>query len=249
MTGLVYKEIRHNWRSLLMVLILPAVMAYPLCVFVISSIEQVPGQSFSFIEHLRAGNGSLGAFTFLIAAFAEAGFFQGMVFREDDRKSFAMWIASTPEGVRGYIRIKYELIFVMMMLTLFSLQLGGLITEMICGAYEARWPVMDSVMIMLSYLQIILRAIELPFTVRFGVKNGSIIKSIFLVILAILVLIVYLLYGEEIADVIASGDTERLGTAAQTVIAVLPVIALAMYYLSYRLSCKLYLKGAEQYDK
>ena len=46
-----------------------------------------------------------------------------------------------------------------------------------------------------------------------------------------------------------SGAPVAYGDPVNLMLGLLPVIALALYWLSYQISCKVYMKGAEQYDK
>lgn len=248
MTGLVYKEFRQNRLLLLGMLFLPALIAFPLCACFLKEVGRESG-TMQLMDMIREQQGVGVWIVFLVLAFMVSAMLQGMIFRGDDRKVFAMWTASSPDGVDGYIRVKYELTFVMIMLTLCSVQLGDWIMMMVCGAHDVEWFGLSQPIILLSYAQIIMQAADIPFSVRFGVKNGSIIKSIVTVILAIVLLIVFGAFAEQIIDAVIYGNTETLGTAVQYIFVLCPVISLALYVLSYRLSCRLYLKGAAQYDK
>ena len=107
MTGLVYKEWKQNrWFILSMILCGFA----PLFVLLlmhgeISNIGNAP---------LRIGG--------LIAGFLVSGALQMLVLRGDDRKLWGYWITATPEGYKGFLRLKYEMIFAMIVLFLFTLQ-------------------------------------------------------------------------------------------------------------------------------
>ena len=252
MTGLAYKEFRQNRTMLIGMLIFPALISFVFCAWFISSIG-IPSEDgetvkMSLIESVRQRQGQGMWMTFLCMGFVMAGFLQGTAFNYDEKKSFAYFVTSTPEGVRGYIRTKYELVFVMMMLTLFSVQLGDWVMTLVCASYDVEWFSLAEPMIMLSFLQMLLRAIEIPFTIRFGVKNGSTIKMIMLVIMVIAFLIVLAVFTDKIGELFVNG-TEKLSTLAKSLLALFPVIAVGLYYLSYRLSVKLYLKGVELYDK
>lgn len=252
MTGLVYKELRQNRYLLLGMLILPALIAFPMCAFFLNAVGSDDGQgagTMQLMDMIREQQNVSIWIVFLVLAYMVSAVLQGMIFRGDDRKVFAMWTASSPDGAEGYIRVKYELTFVMIMLTLGSVQIGDWIMTIICGAHDAEWFGLSQPIILLSYVQIMIQAADIPFSIRFGVKNGSMIKSIVLVILAIVLLIVFGAFAEQLIDAVIYGNTAVLGTAARLMFALCPVISLALYVLSYRLSCRLYLKGAAQYDK
>ena len=252
MTGFAYKEFKQNLMMLIGMLIFPALTSFVFCAWFINGIG-IPSEDgetvkMSLMESIRQRQGQGMWLLFLCIGFVMAGFLQGTEFNTDEKKSFAYFVTSTPEGVRGYIRTKYELVFVMMMLTLFSVQLGDWVMTLVCAAYGVEWFSLAEPMIMLSFLQMLLRAIEIPFTIRFGVKNGSTIKMIMLVIMVIAFLIVLAVFTDYIGELFVSG-TEKLSTLAKILLALFPVIAVGLYYLSYRLSVKLYLKGVERYDK
>ena len=252
MTGLVYKELKQNGLLLLGVIMIPALIAFPLCAWIIKDavIDSAAEYSKTALMDTIKNEQYVGVWlTFLCIAFIFAGIFQSMVFRGDDRKVWASFIASTSAGVKGYIRIKYELTLVMMLITLFSVQLGELIMTLICAAHNVEWLGLSAAMIWLSYIQIILRAADIPFTIRFGMKNGSIIKSSMLVVIALVLLIVYAVFGEKMIDSLVLKDIKSMSGLVQILLSVVPVIALALYYLSYRLSCRIYMKGVQQYDK
>ena len=251
MTGLAYKEFMQNRAPLLGVLILPGVIAFPAAAWVLREIGQDyrrSGGAKTVIELIRQQEYTGVWIAFLLIAFVVAGAMQGLIFRGDDRRVFANFIAASPEKVIGYLRMKYELTLVMAVLTLFSVQLGDWITEMLVTAQNAEWFGMSGAAVILSYVQIILRAFEIPFTERFGVKNGSIIKSIGMVVLAIAALAVFALFGEKIIDAFLQRETAQTGNILTLLKVLLPVISLTLFYLSYRLSCRLFMKGAMQYD-
>ena len=96
MTGLVYKEWKQNrWFILSMIFCSFA----PLLVLLLLRGE-IPGADHTA---LRIGG--------LIAGFLAAGALQMLVLRGDDRKLWAYWVTSTADGYKGFLRVKYEMIF------------------------------------------------------------------------------------------------------------------------------------------
>ena len=160
-----------------------------------------------------------------------------------------MWAAASPEGVKGYVRSKYLLTFAMSMIGMLSLQTGDFLMEIICAANDAGWFGMANFIPLFFYLQIILRAVDIPLTLRFGLKNGSLVKSIAMIVIGIAVMVIVSNFGEELVDLYEKATEQQLGTAVNLMLGLLPIIALALYWLSYQISCKVYMKGAEQYDK
>ena len=107
---------------------------------------------------------------------------------------------------------------------------------------------------------------SLPFVIRYGSKRGVNIKVAVILIIALCIGI-YALFGDisyfmkgegfvnqiqeavmningnEVADKLLKQDASKLLIAS-----LIPHIIVGLYYLSYRISCKLYLKGTEEYD-
>ncbi len=175
-----------------------------------------------------------------------AGFFE-----VDETKKWAYFISSSPVTQTGHIRTKYFFTFLMYTallvwcyyLSAFAAVLGGSINM--------------SIAIFMLWAMLIFNAVEFPFIVRFGTKAGGYIKSAFMIAL-MLIFIEYALFG----DISAFSDSEKIfkfierlseTTAISDIMCVLtaifPCAAFGLYYLSYKISCKLFLKGAEEYDR
>ena len=72
---------------------------------------------------------------------------------------------------------------------------------------------------------------------------------ILMVLCAITVLIVIMINIDDL-DVIIDGIKDKMANYSETpLIPAILVLSLIAYYISYRISCRLYMKGAEQYDK
>jgi hypothetical protein len=105
---------------------------------------------------------------------------------------------------------------------------------------------LSSFAMVFMFTLIIVWSLEIPFTVAFGSKYGGYVKmAIFLLIFA--TVIIYTLYFDTDAlfskfeQLITSQD----GTLMLTFNAIYPYVACILYWISYRVSCRLYLKGAE----
>jgi hypothetical protein len=104
------------------------------------------------------------------------------------------------------------------------------------------------IMISMSIL-IVIWAFEIPFTVFFGSKYGGYVKmAIFLAFFA--AVIIYTLYGST--DTFFSKFEKLINSQNSTFMlsfnALFPYTACILYLLSYKISCKLYLKGAENHE-
>jgi hypothetical protein len=243
MTGYLYKEFKLNIRLVLIFLL--TYLFFSACpIFAVSESkdDDTIGQALTMI---------LGVFC--IFTFISAGCIQSGVFNGDDRKKWVYFVTSTPSGIKGQIGAKYlfTMLFVMFVVTLETLKLA--LAEEITGQTSG----LSVLLAAMFYVQLFMRAVEYPLIVRFGAKMGSMVK-ITAVCVIILGVIIYALFGDT--SVFASMDTfwERMfafvGNPDKlkklllwTGIGALAVLPL--YYISYRISVMLYLKGAENYAK
>ena len=192
---------------------------------------------------------------FSMAIFFLTGAMQSVLFESDERKKWAYFVASTPECVEGVLWRKYTAVF---MLTGICLIYCFVVDAVFCIFAEESSVI--SIAAMAVYAQIFLRAIEIPFWVRFGTKRGSMVKAAFVLVI-IFAVILYALFGdlsifgssESLMDKIMGfvkkfleGDVSDWITL---ITGIFPIAAAALYYLSYKISCKLYLKGVEEFDK
>lgn len=254
MTGLLYKEFRLNARKLIFSIIVS--MVYPVMLIFIAKLAEIEAKkTFTDPQQEQMLSNVLGIiwFTSCFMAFMFFAAFQNALIIEDERKKWAYYITSTPTGVKGFIGVKY----LMVMLT-------GMFVVTIMTILQAVQNDMDTltidataVTIMGFYMQLLLRAIEYPLVFRFGTKVGYMVKSCIVVLICI-ALFVYFLFGDT--SMFANMETfwERffkfINDPEQMKkvylwIGIISVAVMPLYYLSYRLSVKWYLKGVENYAK
>lgn len=92
-------------------------------------------------------------------------------------------------------------------------------------------------------LSLVLASVELPFFITFGVKKGMLLKTAILEIAAFLV-IAYLFFGNlrifENYNIYAFLNWCENNLSASTLISVLsPVAELLIFWLSYRITCRI----------
>ncbi len=186
-------------------------------------------------------------------------FINGELHKADEKRLPVYFAIASPAGVNGYVKSKY---ITTLLLPFIAMNIC-LVTDIIATAIlDLRPDVVQVTSFMGIYtgmfmMIILLNAIELPFMIRFGVKKGANVKAvIFLGILAAAG--IYFLFGDIsmfgtmedfiqfLLDVL---NGKRGGTTLLAISALMPPITLALYYLSYLLSCKLYLKGVEQLEQ
>ena len=232
MTGLVYKEWKQNcWFILSMILCGAAPLLFLLEKDIIGDINTT--RTFG-----------------MVSAFLIAGGLQTMVLRGDDRKLWGYWITASADGYKGFLRVKYEMVFGMVVLFMFSLQMFD---ALICaaaadiGITEIRD--LSNISVPLIFAQLLLRAIDIPFTLRYGNKKGTLIKLIYSLVFTIIISAMILTNFCNFSVVMfETGEKLFSGDNLSLVFGVFTVSVLVIYYLSYRISCSIYLKGVEQYD-
>ena len=253
MNGLAYKELIQKKIHLLAVLIAPALISFVLPVWFLKNVGDIKSHDNekvkSIMAFLKERNDTDMWLLCILIAFLIAGMIEGLIFEGDDKRSFGYFITASPDGVKSYIRTKYELGFVMILLTLFSLQLGDWIMTIVCADHDIEWKGFAEVMIYLSFLQIALRAFEYPFTVRFGVKAGSYIKTALGTLLALIAAAVFIVFEDKLVPFFSGFSLKKLSKCTNVLVSVFPVLSVMLYLLSFKISCKLYKKGVERYDK
>ena len=180
----------------------------------------------------------------------------------DERRKWGYFGISTPVTSRGVVAAKYAVVFLLSFVGFVFCFIMDIVFSFITGVY-----IDNSIIYMgILFFGIIWFAIELPFVIRFGSKRGNNVKvAIFLFI--ILCIGIYALFGDisyfmkgegfgrQIQKIIMNVDGDMVmdkllrQEAHKLIIAsLIPHIIVALYYLSYRISCKLYMKGMEEYD-
>ena len=250
-TGFFYKELRQNRQGILVVLLLPVFILVLIAVMIAltrwSNPEEMSGSLVAVFtsKGVRGAAAAVGAF---IASSMLTGVFQG-----DDKKLWACFVTSTPAGVKGAMYYKYVLLFFMnvlylavwyvmdyalMTLRFFSLgeEIGGLL----------------NLHVTLFFLLLFLSALDIPFIVRFGAKKGSIIKISMVIGISLLLVLVYALLPEEVQEKLINFVMNiyngNMGNGLTLFLSVCPWIALSAYGISYKVSCKLFLKGGARND-
>ena len=234
MTGLVYKEWKQNrWFILSMILCgFAPLLALLLLREQITSVDNIA---------LRIGG--------LIAGFLAAGALQMLVLRGDDRKLWGYWVTASADGYQGFLRVKYEMIFAMIVLFMFSLQFADMgYCAVAADMGNANAAQISGIALPLVFVQILFRAIDIPFFYRFGSKKGSYVKLILLLILAILLCVVLIMNADNIDRLADIGKNVFNEHNSSLILSLLLIVCLVLFYLSYRITCRLYLKGVEQYE-
>lgn len=253
MTGLIYKEWKQNRVYILLMIACAAFAVFAVIPEAMGSNAMTDsGSSFHAALFTLAGEkGTLIRIFSMLLGFLGAGVLQNLVLKGDDRKAWGMFIASSPDGTDGFLRIKYEMVFAMIVLMLSVCQLfDQLLSAVVLDVAGKELPGLGGVYMILVFLQILLRAVDLPFMIRFGDKRGSMIKMIIVIILfMILTLVILTNPGDINIKIINIAEKTFSADNASLIVNLFPFFAMAAYFLSYRISCRIYMKGVEQYDK
>lgn len=240
MSGMFYRELLVNRRPLILLGVLVVLLS-----------------SVLFFQNIFGFDREMYILFFRILIYIVIFFLVGMIqpslFEVDESRKWAAFISSTPGTGKEQIASKYYLVLFTSIMTLMWCHFCDGISGVLFGADTIGALICQ----ILFVIQIFLRAVELPFIVRFGSRIGSTYKGIVFFVIFFLVA-AYLLYGD--LSVFGEADSlfdwflnvlsgEGLSSRLLLLAGMVPYAAGGLFYASYKLSCKWYLKGAEYYDK
>lgn len=170
------------------------------------------------------------------------------LFEKDERAAWVNFAASTPLAGKGQVLGKYYTILIINI----GISFLCFITDTVVSFISPETESMLTVLVMLFSLFIFFQSFTIPFQIRFGSKSGMDMRGaavgVIIFIAAVYVLfgdISFLMSDDPIAELMKflSSETPLL------IMSVVPFISLALYFISYKLSLKLYNKGAENYGE
>lgn len=250
--GFLYKELRQNRKGIFTVILLPFLILIFLtgCLAVVSLNEDYGGDGW-IVRTLTSD-------IFRIIAIA-IGFFSvsGLllsVFHGDDKKLWAYFLASAPMGAERFLYTKYVLSFAMCGMYFVSSYVAetllATISRLALGKEIAGF---SSISVMIFFALILQNSFSIPMMLRFGEKKGSIINLIIILCLAAAAILVLSLIPAAIQDKVSAwlsafmtGDN---GGLTALLLGSFPAFSVGAYILSYKLSCKIFMKGVNEYDK
>ncbi|MBQ8966488.1 ABC-2 transporter permease [Ruminococcus sp.] len=215
---------------------------------------------FAGSEVYTAAKSSEGSsFLFMMCIFTVAlSFYVGGIVQEgllaaDERKKWAYFVVSTEDGIKKQVGSKYILMLLYSVTISFVCIFMNALTADILGEDV---PPTSGLILLLFFVQLLIRAINAPFIFAFSSKYGNTVRLAALLIVSAIAL-VYGLFGDLS---IINMDTmwkklfkaiEKLSESETAIWAQTAFfgVVIVLYFLSYKLSCKFYLKGAEHYDK
>lgn len=251
-TGFFYKELRQNRQGILLVVLLPAALQV-LIALMLLFVELTSPEFLSNGVIAILTNSLVRCIGTAIAAFCVSGMLTG-VFLGDDKKLWGYFVVSTPAGIRGAMYSKYLLLALMNVLYLAAWYVTDCcLATLRYFAVGEEAPSLLGLYVAVFFLLLLLSALDIPFIVRYGAKRGSIIKLIYMLSLAILFTVIFaMVLPETIRDRLIQKAIDlyhgQVSTGMLLAVGLYPWGALTAYCLSYKLSCKLFLKGVNRYD-
>lgn len=236
MFGLIYKEIIANKKQFIPILVVTVFAS--LFMIIPPILEDIEGWEVNLLL----------CFTTIIISLIVEMFQQG-IFEHDERKIWQNFICSTPDGIKKQISSKYIFNLFMSSMMFCWCTFMFYIASAICNQNTT---IAGLVLQLIVFIQIFIRAVETPFIIFFGSKKGNVIRMVIMGLIG-LSGAVYGLFG----DLSIFGSLEDFikwfqGTFADNIpmiIRLIPACVFFLYWISYKISCLLYLKGGENYDK
>ena len=186
-------------------------------------------------------------------SFYVGGIVQEGLLAADERRKWAYFVVSTKDGIKNQVGSKYILMLLYSVMISFVCIFMNALTADILGEDV---PPTSGLIMLLFFVQLLIRAINAPFIFAFSSKYGNTVRLAALLIVSAIAL-VYGLFGDlsiinmdtmwtKIVAYIEKLSESETAMWAQTAFFGGVIV---LYILSYKLSCKLYLKGVEHYDK
>ncbi len=242
MLGLLYKEIVSNKKTIIpMFLVLGffelAMLAVMISVTVFGS-ERLEDWELGLMYMLCS-----------ICVFFILLFLEPCINQNDEMKKWQAFIVSTEDGLKKQVGSKYLMCFITATVTYNLMNVIGSISAASMGLDIT---IFQTLGMQFIWMLLLLYSIEMPFMLAFGVKKGEKIREIICLLIAFAGA-AYLCFG----DLSIFGDPVRLvfwlkdlaQDNSNYFLLLTPPVTLILYYISYRISCKVYLNGGEHYEK
>lgn len=242
MWGLIYKDIAASKKTLLLSFIGMAVLTalFSVSILVIDDAESEIKNVSEIISLL-----------IICCAFLCWIDIPTTLIRNDEFGHWKKFVSSSQASVEGEIQSKYVFPFIILVAVVnylyFVLQIDDMIFYSVIGMTGMAG--MISIAILAASLIMIVWSVEIPFLVYFGSRTGGYVKLIFTGVV-VLGIIIYGLYGkteisfDKLYGFLLSQNSESRVLAKMLAF---QAISAAMYYFSYKLSCFLYRRGADDF--
>ena len=254
MRGLIYKDLYlQKWKILVMGGMLAFWILIAFCLtFIVPGLNEVGEQGTAvYITY------ALFAVFVAIECFVFAATIQNSLLFQDEDQKWKRYAIALPESVRGVVAAKYTTMFIVSFCSFVVCVAFDALFSFRIGASAERW----MIYLCIVFYQLFMRGIELPLAFRFGAKHAAAARTL-MVVIFVLVIAVYAFFGdiswimeeggvaEKLGKVLSALNNESASEYIKTlslkiliVYAMIPHLIVAWYYVSFRISCKVYLKG------
>lgn len=241
MKGYLYKEWKQNRILFLLTVIVAVCVAFMPILLLMAWENTITNEAFLVFAY----KGILFQLVCVVLGFMGTMGLQELTLRDDDRKSWGHFVASNPKGIKGYILAKYVMIALMSMVFFAVTAVCDFIFTLIAkGVSGIDIPTITETLSFLMVLQFLIHAVEIPFSIRFGIKKGNSIKIILFLSVVVIFVLIFILNPEGVADFCSVIELDKgLFDFGEWV---LPVISVTAYIVSCMISGKLYLKGVNE---
>ncbi len=244
MKGYFYKELKQNRLYFSLISLLAVCVAFLPIIIVMTEEKTMAKEAFLAFTH----EGTEIRILCAVVAVAFMLIIQTFTLKGDDKKLWGYFVASNPKGIKDFIFTKYGFILAMNVFYFVLCSLSDLVFTFIANYIAGiNVPLMTGIYFTLLFLQIILCALDIPFTIRFGDKKGSSVKAIVPIFLVIIFIIIFLINPVAMTDIM--NNFLFNGEMPPFMEWILPVISISAFIVSAIISSKLYMKGVEQYYK
>ena len=191
----------------------------------------------------------------------------GYIIKADTKKQWGFYGMALPGSAKLIVGAKYMTVFIMYLISYIICVLN----DLMIGLFFGKAVDMSLLVLMFMLLQMFLNAIEMPLAFRFGTDKAAGIR-IFITIVIVLIISIYLLFGniewlmaeDGLIKIIIrlfsdNADSVTMSYELQQFIkrltymnyiemAVFTHLMVFAYYISYRISCKVFRKGVLRDD-
>ena len=256
MTGFILKDLYIIRKRLVLNTVFCMVMMILLDIVAALIRKEIPAEDLNVLALAAAVTVAVFFFTIFYTVECDIMF-------TDERRKWNAYSAASEAGVKAVVGAKYTLCFIISFACYLICRLNDIILSLIFDR---------TLQLSVFYLGLVfavsfLMAFQLFFGIRFGARYGTNIR-IALFVGVIVLGSVYALFGdvewvmreggardsmryllEHMDDAGVKEYLAKLSGGIAAVLSLIPHCIVALYYISYRLSCNVYTRGTENYEK
>ena len=169
MLGLIYKDILILKKDILQILIIVALFGLVLLYPWADSGQFVNFQIASAVVTPKTMSYTIMPIFIYFIMFVIISVLQSDIFEHDEREEWINYVVASPLTIKGQVVSKYIISFGMSLVVVFYGVICDVLCMLVTGEKGSAWKIYVTYFL----VQTILRAIELPFIIRFGHKHGK----------------------------------------------------------------------------